>query len=317
MLHRNNYATRGVVPIGSFFFTFKSEAYLGVVTYSTNSQHDRRNSLHFCRTTSEKELEIKRLLTRPEFCCYMSVAPFKNEGIMLKFKSDVILFSAAVLVCSAGSATAGPVIYASSDPDTSTGTEIYVIDPIAATITQVTGAGIGSGGSGGFGGSYGGGYGSTGGGGGAGTGGFSGLGGAGGIGGSGGGSTPTTTASTPGEAPDVASGAIDIIPQQSMIVLSDAPQPDLIGGSGPKLPGTPPNNGPESNLLPPGNCSADCDSPLSPTALLDCTGNCDGDSSSGSSGTGLQVAAVPEPGMLALLGVGLATLGGLGRRRSV
>ena len=214
---------------------------------------------------------------------------------------------------------AGPVIYASSDPATSSGTELYVIDPIAATITNVRGPGIGGGAT--LGGSYGGGFGTAGGGGGAGgAGGLSGFGGggAGGGGGRGGGGSPNTVSKGDSAGPgDPGPNGTDTISQRSMIVLSDAPQTDAFGGSGPKLPGTPPRPGtppgPESNLIPDA-CIGDC-SELSPhITLLDCTENCGGDPPSG---TGVRLAAVPEPGLLALLGAGFASLGSVRRRRSV
>ncbi len=76
---------------------------------------------------------------------------------MLKFDVKILLFAAGISMCTVTSAFAGPVLYASSDPETSSGTELYVIDPIEATITVVRGVGIGTGGTGTYGGSYGGG----------------------------------------------------------------------------------------------------------------------------------------------------------------
>ena len=76
---------------------------------------------------------------------------------MQKSQLKILLFAAVISMCSGGAATAGPVLYASSDPSTSSGTELYVIDPITATITVVRGVGIGGSATGTYGGSYGGG----------------------------------------------------------------------------------------------------------------------------------------------------------------
>src|SRR5690242_13676555 len=70
---------------------------------------------------------------------------------------EVRSFVGVLLMWTATSAIAGPVIYAAAGPTSSKGTELYVIDPVAATITLVRGIGIGAGGAGTYGAAYGGG----------------------------------------------------------------------------------------------------------------------------------------------------------------
>jgi hypothetical protein len=259
---------------------------------------------------------------------------------MLKMRTDVLLFSAVVSMCSATGVNAGPVIYASSDPSTSTGTELYVIDPIAATITVVRGMGIGSGGTATFAGSNAGGNGTNGSG--IADAGASALSGFGGLGGfanfaAAGRATPHLLATTDDPAGptdlSVSSEPINIVPQRGAIAFADPVPSEIFGGG--KLAGTPPdplpsgsagsggsagpgfNAGPGSNAGPSANagpnCTGECGS--SPTTtLVNCTGDCRGDPVVLSS---VQIAAVPEPGLLALLGVAFASLGAVRRRISI
>jgi hypothetical protein len=225
---------------------------------------------------------------------------------MLK-KTVKILFLAAGFSMGAASAVAGPVLYASSDPETSSGTELYVIDPIAATITVVRGVGIGASATGTFGGSYGGGYaGGSSGGGAGGAGGAGGVGAGGSVGGAPGSSLALTSSSDP-QAPsapvDLADPGPSRTPQRPMIVLSNAPQPqlsdDILGV---------PKGGTQKLLLPEG-----C-----PTCTDTGGGDPTGDNTTRSTLAGeFVIAAVPEPASLALLGLALATLGLLSRRKPI
>jgi hypothetical protein len=246
-----------------------------------------------------------------------------------KVNLNVIALSTVALMCGAAPGLAGPVIYASSDPVSSSGTELYVIDPIAATISVVKGVGIGNAGTGAYGGSYGNaghGSGTT-----HGANDFGappGLDVAGATGGLGaGGLVAVSMRSTnePTEATDaslateligsLATQLIDVVPQRSMTVMSDVLQSDRLRANGAKFAGTS-GPGPESNARPTGGCVGDCVGSLTPM-LVNCTENC-GDDPPGVAGGGtLQIAAVPEPGLLALLGVGFAALGGVRRRGSL
>jgi len=245
-----------------------------------------------------------------------------------------IISFAVLCMCGAAPVWAGPMLYALSDPNSSSGTEKYVIDPIAATITVVRGVGIGHGGAGSYGGVYGGGHGGTQ----SGTGnpGIGGMGAFGGFGGGGSGSPSPRGSSTVGTGSPVqpnsplvfnqSPDSIDIVPQRAMIVLSDDPQPEFFGGFGGKSQGAPagapqlpdqqiPGQNPPTNQDPTGpGCVSDCGGPS--TILADCTGSCAGDPLAPTAG-GLEIAAVPEPTLLGLLGIGLAGLGIVRRRKPV
>jgi hypothetical protein len=228
---------------------------------------------------------------------------------MLKTYVRILFFPFVILMCGSAATWAGPVMYASSDPETSSGTELYVIDPIAATITVVRGAGIGASGTGTYGGVYGGGGYAGGYGGGAGTAGYSGL--TGGSGGAAGGIGPLGTSSTTSDAttssstdPLLVTNSTDIVPQQSMIVLTDTSQPDLMGAQG------------GSSSAPAPGCITDCGGtpPIINTSCTSDCGNGAGDPPAAGPQGSVQIAALPEPGPLALLGIGLASLG-IARRR--
>ena len=265
---------------------------------------------------------------------------------------EVRSLAAVALMWTATSAVAGPVIYASADRAKSNGTEIYVIDPIAATITMLKGIGIGAGGGGTYGGAYaGGGYGSTSSGaegtaGGLAAGDFSHFAPAGLSGSLFRGPAPIDTHSsddpiTTAELITPNTEATDIEPAITSMPAWQGSQPSSFGGSGRKLAATPsPQFGPSIGCasdcdelaehasarsllsLNPGlGCTGDCkdlfgDPLFAPTLLASCISNCGGEVSSLAQGA-LQISAVPEPSLLGLLGVGFATVGVARRRKTL
>jgi hypothetical protein len=231
-----------------------------------------------------------------------------NEEKMRKARVGMILLG-AVLASTGGAALASPVLYASSTTDDSSAApQIYVIDPVAATITALRGLGAGSAGGGGF--SGGGGIGGTSGGG--------DLGGTGGAGGSLGGSgvsadgqsgpvamtSPTDSTKEPSAICDPLAPSLPLMPDCSsapalsgthIVVASPLPSTSRL----------PPGPGPEQ-LLPPLNECFDCSGPG--------PGGPDGpqftpanDNPGGASSISLQ--QIPEPGSLVLLGAALAAFG--------
>jgi len=223
------------------------------------------------------------------------------------------LFAAAVAVAASHSAGASPVLYAMGGLNSSSteSERMYVIDPVAATVTAMLGVGGGAGGSGGsHGGSFGGGGIANGGGGaggssGGGGSGLSGLG-AGGLGGlgvaarrpsgPGGSSGPTITDTLTDPTGDNTSEEQD---QQVILNPND------------------PDNNPDSTR-------ADCGSSVAEGLPL-CEANVPPPGGSGAAGPGNNpgsgpsalalVPALPEPGSVALLGTALAAFGIVRRRR--
>jgi hypothetical protein len=263
---------------------------------------------------------------------------------MNKNHVEIRSLAAVVLMWTATSVTAGPVIYASADPATSKGTELYVIDPIAATIALVRGIGIGAGGAGTYGGLYSGGYAQTSSGAagdtsGVGAGDFSHFA-PGSLGGSplGDPARLDTNAAkdsiTAEELMAPITGSIDIVPSRTSITSSEGLQPPVFNGSGRRLAATPsPQSNPRAGCtgdcgdltdntaagrsVPPG-CAGNCGdltdaAPSGSSILSACGGNCGAELLSTPQGA-LQISAVPEPGVLALLGIGFAAIG-IRRRR--
>jgi hypothetical protein len=255
----------------------------------------------------------------------VKIVQTRRSTVMRNTHIEVRSIAAAALMCMATSAIASPVIYASADPATSKGTELYIIDPIAATVTRIKGIGIGTGGMGTYGGSYGGGgYANS-----SSTGAGDTSGGVaeanlspvsvGSIGESRlGGAVPLGVNSpddaiTAAELVTPSGGAPDVVQQRASVRSSDSPPALTFGGSGSRLAGT---SGAQSS--PRGSCSDDCDDLTqatvpAPSLLSQCAGSCGGEVSPRAQGA-LQISAVPEPSLLGLLGIGFASVG-LARRR--